>query len=111
MEGKFFKKLTQSNKDLQADRAQLIASQVSRFLNRRLEDIDVEINQLIVDRDSLLDVRPSQTTTILNPSDFDTNSFIDKYINYGIKLRELEIKKEIIQKSVNDLFSDVATVE
>lgn len=104
--GEFGKMLTRSNKALREDRALKIAAAAEKAYRRKVEDLDEKLENLIIDRENLLDVNPGNTQTIINPSDFDQDAFIQKDIAMGVEIRNVEIKLEIAKKRYAELFSN-----
>ena len=103
-QGKFTSMLSRSNKDLRKDRAALITETAETKFRRLLEDLDQECRTLEIDRANLLDVNPSNTQTILNPSDFDADDFVNRSMKYGLLLREKKIRRDIVQLQYEEYF-------
>ena len=55
----------------------------------------------------MIDLGGISTTTIISPSDFDAKSFVQKDLDLGLRIRQLEIKHEIADKRYNELFGGV----
>ncbi len=103
--GKFTVSLKRNNTQIRHDRAITIVEDVFLKYKRLIEDLELEIRELERKRESLIDVSPSDTHTIINPNDFDADKYIEKDMNISIELRNLEIKLEISKKRFNYLFS------
>ena len=52
----------------------------------------------------MLDMSPSNTQSLILATDFDEDAFVDKDIELGVEIRQLEIKLEIAQNRYNYLF-------
>jgi hypothetical protein len=73
-EGIFQKMLLRNNKELRDDRGKQIVKAAEKMYRREVEDLNDKLEQLVSDRAQLLDVNPGNTQTIINPSDFDSDS-------------------------------------
>lgn len=104
--GAFATMLKRSNKQLREDRAENIVRNTKKQYRRRIEDMNDQIAQINEDRQNLLDINPGNTQTIINPSDFNTDEFIEKDIDYGVKLRNIQIKLEIALEQYRNLFGE-----
>lgn len=111
MNGKFQSILMRNNKQLREDRGLLISKNAEKSYRRRVEDLSDALEQLIVDRDQLLDVNPGNTQTIINPSDFNQDEFVSKHVEIGLKIREIQIKLEVAKKGYEDLFGTIKNDE
>ncbi len=103
-QGKFGKLLMRSNTKLREDRGAQIVKATPPTHGRRIEDLQEILDNLKVDQDNMLDINPSNTQTIINPSDFESESFVDKDIEIGIKIRNIQIKLNVAQGRYNALF-------
>jgi len=103
-QGKFGQNLMRSNKQLREDRGVQIAKSTAKIYKRQMEDLQEDLENLIIDRDNALDINPGNTQTIINPSDFDSKSFVQKDLDMGLKIREIRIKLEEAKKRYADLF-------
>jgi hypothetical protein len=90
----FKRTLKRNNRQLKDDRADLIYAAAEKFYRRKVEDLRDELDQIEVDRLNMLDVSPSNTQLIINPSDFNTAGFVDGDIEKGLQARETRIKLE-----------------
>lgn len=100
----FLQSLTRNNDRIRADRAQAIAEDAELMYKREIEDLDVQSKRLKRERDSLLDLSPTNADSLVLATDFDAKSFVQKDIQIGIQLRNLEIKLEIAKKRYAYLF-------
>lgn len=104
MNGKFGSMLKRNNKQLREDRGARIISATEKYYRRTIEDMEEKIANLKMDRENLLDINPSNTQTIINPSDFDSNAFVQKDIEIGKTIYNMEKVLEITRERYNDLF-------
>lgn len=101
----FLATIARSNKELRHDRAMAITKSAEKALRRKIEDFSEVLENLQLDLDNLLDINPSNTNTIINPSDFDADAYITTAENIDLKMRDIKIRKELAQKRYDALFS------
>lgn len=104
MPGAFILSLKRNNKQIREDRATSIAEDVQTLYKRTVEDIELKIKKLKRDRDSMLDLSPTNAQSLVLSSDFDAAQFVEKDIKLGIDIRNLEIQLEIARKQYEYLF-------
>jgi hypothetical protein len=105
MTGKFGTLLKRSNKQLREDRGRKIVSTTEKLYRRKVEDLQDELETLQIDRDNLLDINPSNTQSIINPSDFQSQQFVERDMKLGLAIRETSIKLEVAREAYTALFS------
>lgn len=105
MKGTFVSSLRRNNKQIRDDRALSIAEDAEMLFKREVEDCATELKRLRRDRDNMLDLGGNETTKIINPTDFNAKEFVAKDLELGLKIRESEIKLEILTKRYNELFN------
>lgn len=106
MKGVFVSSLKRNNAKIREDRAIAIAEAADLIYKREVEDLNIQIKQLKRDRDAMLDLSPTNADSLVLASDFDAKKFVEKDIDLGIKIRNLEIKLEIADKRYNELFTE-----
>ena len=104
--GAFVTSLQRNNKKIREDRAIAITEDTEVQYKRYVEDLLTEIKKLKRERENMLDLSPTSADSLILASDFDSKSFIEKDIEIGVKIRNLEIKLEIAQTRYNYLFKD-----
>ena len=106
MEGKgaFYSTLVRNNKKIREDRATAIQEAVELTYKREVEDLQIKIKQLKRERENMLDLSPSDATSLILASDFNEKEFVEKDIKLGIEIRNLEIKLEIAKGRYTYLF-------
>jgi len=102
-QSKFEKLLKRNNSKIRQDRADGILNKVKMKYERELQDINLLIQDIETQRDDRLDISPTNRNE-LTLSTFDEQEFIKKDIEYGIELRKLQIRKEVIETRVKELF-------
>lgn len=102
--GVFVDSLKRSNKEIKAARADSIASQAKTVYKRKVEDLELALEQIIRDQEDMLDMSPNTTYSLTVASDFDAVKWTDKHLDLGVKIRKTEIELEIARKQYNYLF-------
>jgi hypothetical protein len=102
--GTFLQGLKRNNKQIREDRAEQIHEITKLKYKRQVEDLQLKITNIKRDRDAALDIAPSNTQTIMSASDFNEDQFIQMDLDYGVKIRENEIKLEIATERYKTLF-------
>ncbi len=105
-QGVFFASLVRNNKKIRADRAASINDETTTLFKRTVEDIALEIKKLKRERESMLDLSPTSADSLVLASDFNSKGFVEKDLELGVKIRNLEIKFEIAQNRYNYLFGN-----
>jgi hypothetical protein len=105
MKGAFVDSLVRNNTKIKEDRAFTIAEAAYITYKREIEDIEFKIKQHKRDRDSSLDLSPLSADSLILAVDFDAKKFVEKDIQMGISLRNLEITLEIARYRFNHLFN------
>jgi hypothetical protein len=105
IKGAFMSSLVRSNNKIRKDRAIAIAEAAEMIYKREVEDLAVKIKQLKRERDNMLDLSPENAQSLVLASDFDAKAFVNKDIELGVQLRNLEIKMEIASTRYTQLFT------
>ncbi len=104
LKGRFVENLTRNNKKIRTDRALAIVEGAELLFKRRVEDLSTEIKTLKRERESLLDLSPTNADSLVLASDFNPGQFVEKYLQLGVKIRNKEIELNIASQSYTDLF-------
>lgn len=102
--GAFVESLKRNNAKIREDRAIAIAEDAEIIYKREVEDLEIQIKRLRRERDSMLDLSPTTADSLVLATDFDSKQFVEKDIQIGIQIRNLEIKLEIASERYNILF-------
>lgn len=102
--GAFVDSLRRNNKKIRDDRAVAIAEDVQMLFKREIEDLELEIKKVRRERENMLDLSPTTADSLVLATDFDGKGFVNKDLELGVKIRNLEIKLEIAQNRFNHLF-------
>jgi hypothetical protein len=106
LKGSFVSSLKRSNKEIRDDRALSIAEDAEMIFKREVEDVTTELKRLKRDRDNMLDLAGTDKNKIINPTDFNAKGFVAKDLEIGLKIRECEIKLDILVRRYNELFTE-----
>ena len=104
--GVFFSTLSRNNRKIRQDRAVAIAEDAEIQYKRRIEDMERKIKQLRRDRENMLDLSPTNAQSLILASDFKSDAFIDKDIEIGVKIRNLQIQIDIAKSRYEYLFGE-----
>lgn len=102
--GKFIESLKRNNKQIRDDRAQAIGEDTELKFKRKVEDIEMRIRQMRREQENMLDLSPTNAQSLVLASDFDADSYVEKDIELGVKIRNEEIRLEIARKRYTYLF-------
>lgn len=104
MKGAFVSSLKRSNGQIKADRAESIAEDTQVAFQRQVEDLALEIKRKKRERTNMLDLSPTNSMSLMVADEFDSQAFVTKDNEIGLKIRELEIKYEISKERYEYLF-------
>lgn len=102
--GAFAASLKRNNSKIREDRANAIIDDTQLMYKRQIEDLNVTVKRLKREQENLLDLSPTSADSLVLASDFDSKAYVDKDVELGLKIRNLEIKLEIAQKRYTVLF-------
>lgn len=105
--GAFAASLKRSNSKIREDRATAIVDGTQLMYKRTVEDLQMTLKRLKMEQDNLLDLSPTTADSLVLASDFDSQTYVSKDIELGLKIRNLEIKLEIATKRYAFLFGGV----
>jgi len=104
--GKLVASLVRNHKQIKADRALAIAENTELILKRKVEDLQVRVKELVRDRESMLDLGGTSTTSIMSAADFDVHAFVEGDLKLGLEIHNTGIKLGIAEASYRNLFTD-----
>lgn len=103
-QGAFFDSLTRNNQKIRRDRAEAITEDAQTLYRRRIEDLELAVRRMQRERENMLDLSPTHAQSLVLATDFDANSFVEKDIELGVKIRNDSIRLEIAKAQYNVLF-------
>ena len=104
VKGAFISSLKRNNKQIRDDRATAISETTQMLYRRKVEDLEVELKQMMRERENMLDLSPTNSQSLVLASDFKAQEFVEKEIDLGVKIRNTEITLEIARERYNYLF-------
>ena len=105
-QGAFASSLKRNNKQIREDRAIAIAEDCELIYKREVEDLELQIKKAKREREGLLDLSPTNAQSLILASDFDASIFVNKDLELGVKIRNMEIKLEIAKQRYTYLFTN-----
>lgn len=105
MKGSFIESLRRNNKKIRDDRALAIVEDAELVYKREVEDLELQVKKTKRDRDNMLDLSPVNADSLVLATDFNSKDFVNRDIELGVKIRNLEIRLEIARSRYNELFS------
>lgn len=103
-DGAFLSSLKRNNKQIREDRATSIAEDTELAFKRKIEDLTMSIKKMKREQENMLDLSPTNAQSLILASDFDTVKYVEKDIELGVKIRNVEITLEIASKRYEYLF-------
>ena len=104
LKGAFVGSLVRNNTKIKQDRAIVISEEAQIKYKRKVEDLEIKIKQMRRDRENMLDMSPTDTTSLIMASDFDGDNFVNRDLKLGVDIRNLEIQMEIAKDRYSYLF-------
>lgn len=98
----FLKTLQRNNSQIRGERAELIYEDVRMLYKRKLEDIQYSIRKLEAERMMLTDISPKNATDLTFK--FDSEAFVERDIQIGTEIKNLQDYEERISKRFSQLF-------
>jgi hypothetical protein len=106
MKGAFMESLKRNNKQIRADRAEMIGKQARMRYRRVIEDLEMSIDQMKQEQINMLDMSPTDAQSLIVASDFSADEYTRKDVELGVKIRQEEIKLEIAVARYKHLFGE-----
>lgn len=102
--GAFVESLKRNNKQIRDDRALAISEDTRLLYKRSVEDLEISITRMKREQENMLDLSPSHAQSLVLASDFNSDEYVAKDIELGLRIRNFEIKLEIAKKRFEYLF-------
>lgn len=102
--GAFDATLLRNNKQIKHDRGAAISRGARMKYKRRIEDIEEEMISMDVDRDNMLDLSPTNSTSLVLASEFNTDEYQKKDLELTLRIRNKRIELNEAKKRFNHLF-------
>lgn len=104
--GQFSLSLKRNNKQIRDDRATAICEDAQLVYKRKIEDIEMSIKKKRRDRESMLDLSPTNAQSLTLASEFKADEYVNIDIDLGIQIRNDEIRLEIAKDRYKYLFGE-----
>ena len=104
--GAFYASLIRNNRQIRDDRATAIMEDTELVYKRKIEDFELMIKKMKREQENMLDLSPTNAQSLVLASDFDSSAYVDKDIEIGVKIRNMEIKLEIAKTRYAYLFGE-----
>ena len=105
--GAFQQSLQRNNAKIKADRAAAISEDTEVLYKRTIEDLDISIKRMKREQENMLDLSPSEATSLVLASDFDSSAYVLKDLELSVKIRNESIKLELAKERFAHLFGSV----
>lgn len=102
--GSFHASLVRNNKQIRDDRATAIVEDTELIYKRKIEDLELLIKKMKREQENMLDLSPTDAQSLVLASDFDSETYVNKDVEIGVKIRNSEIRLEIAKKRYQYLF-------
>lgn len=102
--GAFVVSLKRNNSKIREDRARAISEDTEVLYKRQVEDLELSIKRMKREQENMLDLSPANTQSLVLASDFNSQEYVSKDIDLGVKIRNTEIKLEIAKARYKYLF-------
>lgn len=104
--GAFISSLVRNNKQIKADRAATISRTARVIFKRKVEDLELEIQQMESDRENMLDLSPTNSMSLIVASDFKADDFATKDLKLSMEIRNAKIRLAVWKNRFEYLFGD-----
>ena len=103
---RFGRMLTRNNKELRDGRALDILEGIELQYKRSIENMEMELKVKRRNREQSLDLSPTKTFQ-LSMDVQDAAAFVQKDIELGVEIKQLELKLDVAQRQYADIFAEV----
>lgn len=103
-QGSFYASLVRNNKQIRDDRAASIVEDTELIYKRKIEDLELLLKKMKREQENMLDLSPTDANSLVLASDFDSDAYVKKDLEVGVKIRNTEIKLEIAKARYAYLF-------
>ena len=104
--GAFIESLKRNNKQIRDDRAVAIGEDAQIIYKREVEDLILQLKKMKREQENMLDLSPTNATSLVLASDFDAKNYVEKDLKMSVDMRNIEIKLELARKRYTYLFGE-----
>jgi len=91
LKGAFLESLKRTNKEIKEARAKSIGSSAETFYRRKIEDMDMEIQEMLREQEDMLDMSPSSALSLQLATDFKADVFTDTDVKLVKNIRNQKV--------------------
>ena len=102
--GAFFSSIKRNNKQIRDDRATAIAEDTQLIYKRSIEDLELQLKKMKREQENMLDLSPTEATSLILASEFDSSKYVNTDIELGVKIRQIQIKLDVAKERYEYLF-------
>ena len=103
-EGAFISSLKRNNTKIRADRAEAIGEDTELVYKRIIEDLELSIRKMKREQENMLDLSPTSADSLVLASDFDSQKYVNKDVELGVKIVNAQMKLDIARERFEYLF-------
>lgn len=107
VKGAFAESLKRNNKQIRNDRAEVICEDAYMQYKREIEDLQLQVKKLRRAQENMLDLSPSDATSLKMASDFDAKEYVVKDQALAVKISEVELILNLSKARFLHLFGGV----
>lgn len=104
LKGRFGSSLTRTNAEIRKERATSISMSAETIYRRKVEDLLMKRDNLILEQENLLDMSPTNATSLMVANDFNGEKFYERDRNITLELRDLNIEINALSERYSYLF-------
>lgn len=102
--GLLYASLARTNKQIIQQRGEVIAEDLEMVYSRKIEDILRNIKRLKREQENMFDFSPENAQSLMLRKDVNPDEILEQDINLLVKIREEEIKIDILRNRFEELF-------
>lgn len=104
VKGALYQSLNRNNRQIKADRAEVIGEDLEMEFNRSVHDAAKDLKRARRERENMYDLSPTNTTTLVLAEELDAPLILKRDTELSLKIRELEIILDIRKERYKYLF-------
>ena len=105
--GAFESSLKRNNRQIKSDRATAIAEDTQLAYKRVVEDLTISVRRMKREQENMLDLSPENATSLRLANEFNSEAFVTKDHDLGVKIRTEEIRLEVAKQRYTYLFGEM----
>lgn len=113
--GAFNQAILRSSKEIKRHRAESVSEGTQLAYKRRVEDYQVQLNNLLREQQAMLDLSPENATSLMVAKNFNPEQFVAKDVKLDMDIYKTEVKLRRAKARYETLFgpysADIDIVE